>query len=208
MGPLCSSRFLMTVAATQPRQAAAPTAVHFARHTPSSRIHDYNETANAVPSNGKMPPLVLAMLSDDTVVDPATRQAVGPYVDGWGRLPRSFSQLLSRGGDIAGGDGGVGGFAGVKVALKRKTPTAATVTVCRMSGMSEAEGGPYSCRDGLDNDWCVRACVRGSYVRLAYVMARGKYGGMGIYRTISLPNLPVTKLLPDTATPPPKLDPK
>jgi hypothetical protein len=103
-----------------------------------NRVHEFNESANAITSNYQKPAVVLAMLSDDLVINPTTRQMGPPNVFGWGPLPRSYSQFLP-------------GIGGVAVAFKRKSPNAATVTVCRMS--SQTESGSDSCQDGVDNDW-------------------------------------------------------
>ncbi|GIL58793.1 hypothetical protein Vafri_13785 [Volvox africanus] len=98
-------------------------------------VHEYNETANAIPANYRMPPLSLAVLSDDIVRDPSTKQPSPPIVSGYGVLPRSYSQFLP-------------GRGGVTITLRRKTSQLAVVSVCRATSLNETG----FCSDGIDND--------------------------------------------------------
>ncbi|GIL77139.1 hypothetical protein Vretifemale_6690, partial [Volvox reticuliferus] len=98
-------------------------------------VHEYNETANAIPANYRMPPLSLAVLSDDIIRDPSTKQPSLPVVSGYGALPRTYSQFIP-------------GRGGITITLKRKTSQVAVVSVCRATSLNETG----FCSDGIDND--------------------------------------------------------
>ncbi|EFJ40417.1 hypothetical protein VOLCADRAFT_99770 [Volvox carteri f. nagariensis] len=96
------------------------------------RIHEYNDTANGNPGVSGRLPLVLAMLTDER--NPPN---IG---SGWGRLSRSFSQLVP-------------GLGGMTIRIKTRTPDNATVSVCRFLRQLEGDGpSSVTCDDGIDND--------------------------------------------------------
>ncbi|GIL77147.1 hypothetical protein Vretifemale_6559, partial [Volvox reticuliferus] len=98
-------------------------------------IHEYNETANGQAADITKPPMSLAMLTDDAVLNSNNGQYNQPTVRDYGALPRTYSQFLP-------------GRGGIIITVKRKNSQVAVVSVCRATSLNETG----FCSDGIDND--------------------------------------------------------
>ncbi|GLC60234.1 hypothetical protein PLESTB_001589000 [Pleodorina starrii] len=95
-------------------------------------VHLYNETANEIPANHRS--------GDSWLLDGLTEENGYNYYLGGKNLRSYYQPVPSL------------GAGGVTISVIRRTPRAATVTVCRYSRMMSEAGDPNSCFDGVDND--------------------------------------------------------